>query len=94
MMTTRMMMATMTMVTTTMTTTCLCADKVSDDTYKSLVLVHTLRTAASLLQHCCLESAIVHMANMQDTHPHLRGEEGGNDYDNNDDADDDDNSDG
>ena len=48
-------------------------DRDDDVVYKGVVMVHTLRTAAHLLEHCCLESAIVHLAAMQDQHQALTG---------------------
>ncbi|KAL8622501.1 hypothetical protein ACOMHN_034164 [Nucella lapillus] len=45
----------------------------TDEGYRSVAMVHTLRLAAHMLVHCCLESAIVHLGAMQDKHTVLTG---------------------
>ncbi|KAK7100593.1 uncharacterized protein [Littorina saxatilis] len=48
-------------------------DECEDETYKHIVGIHVLRSAAHLLEHCCLESAIVHLSSMQDKYPAITG---------------------
>ncbi|XP_041358379.1 uncharacterized protein LOC121375169 isoform X2 [Gigantopelta aegis] len=48
-------------------------DSSSDDTYRTLLIVHALCGAADLLVHCCLKSAISYLSAMQEKHRTVLG---------------------